>query len=206
MCKAAEIRAKLYIRSAISARSRRPTTVEVSMLASSCLGFVAVEHRGLALFHDVLRAAHGGGRVLADHLADDEEVEQHADRREVLLHRRGFVGFGQHLDVGRDVVRADAGEIGRPVFLAPGEEARIATAYAARVLALRMLAVKKSTKRSVAASPRSAITRGTTRAPDDGAAGRAPRARSLGGRIGRRRSVRESVIVPPCPCVAYSVP
>jgi hypothetical protein len=69
--------------------------------------------------------AHGGGRVLAGHLADDQKVEQHADRREVLFHRRGFVGLGQHLDIGGDVMRADSGEIGRPVFLQPMEK----TAY-----------------------------------------------------------------------------
>ena len=58
------------------------------MLSSSFLRLVAVEHRRLAFFHDVLRAAHRGGRILADDLADDQPVEQHADRREVLLDGR----------------------------------------------------------------------------------------------------------------------
>jgi hypothetical protein len=68
---------------------------------------VAVEHRGLAFLDDVLRATYGGGRIGAgENLADDQPVEQHADRGEVLLDRRRAVAAAENFDVSRDVMRA----------------------------------------------------------------------------------------------------
>jgi len=55
------------------------------------LRFVAVEHRGLAFLDDVLRPTHRGGRIRAgENLADDQPLEHHADRREMLLDGRLF--------------------------------------------------------------------------------------------------------------------
>jgi hypothetical protein len=42
-------------------------------------GLLGVQHSSLAGFHDMLRAAHGMGRVGGDGLAGDQPVEQHAD-------------------------------------------------------------------------------------------------------------------------------
>ena len=60
------------------------------------------EHRGLAGLDDVLRAADRARGVERQHLADDEPVEEHPERREVLLHARRRERAGELLDVGRD--------------------------------------------------------------------------------------------------------
>ena len=93
------------------------------MLSSSFLRFVAVEHRRLAFFDDMLGPAHRGGRVLLDHLADDQPIEQHADRGQVLLDGRRLIAARQDLDIGRDVVGADRAELADVVLVEPGEEA-----------------------------------------------------------------------------------
>ena len=49
---------------------------------------VLAQDRRLAALDDVLGAAHRMRRVDRQHLADDEPVEQHADRRQVLLDGR----------------------------------------------------------------------------------------------------------------------
>ena len=67
----------------ISARSRRPTTVVVSMLSEQPAGLLLGQHRRLAAAHDVLGPAHRMRRVDGEDLADHQPVEQHADRREV---------------------------------------------------------------------------------------------------------------------------
>ena len=46
------------------------------------------QHRRLAALDDVLRPAHRVGGIDREDLADDEPVEQHADRGEVLLDGR----------------------------------------------------------------------------------------------------------------------
>ena len=48
-------------------------------------GLVAGEHRRFAFLHYVLGAAHRGGGILTDDLADDQPVEQHADRARCCL-------------------------------------------------------------------------------------------------------------------------
>ncbi len=70
----------------------------------------AFQHRRLAGLHDVLRAAHGGGRVGGHHLADHQPVEQHPPGGELLLHARRRVGLLQCLDIGADIVRPDRGQ------------------------------------------------------------------------------------------------
>jgi hypothetical protein len=99
----------------ISARSRRPTTVEISMLSSKRRAF-GVQHRGLAGFHDVLWPAHVVRRVGGDDLAHDQPVEQHADRGEVWLDRWFFEAALHRFNVGRDVQRLDVGERADLVF------------------------------------------------------------------------------------------
>ena len=72
--------------SPISARSRRPACVAISMLSSSAR-FRWIEHRRLASCHNVTRAAHRAGRVDRHDLAGDEPIEKMADRGEPLLGR-----------------------------------------------------------------------------------------------------------------------
>jgi hypothetical protein len=51
-----------------------------------------------------------------------QPVEQHADRREVLLHRRLGGRRLQRLDIGGDMQRLDVGELADPAPLDPCEE------------------------------------------------------------------------------------
>ena len=65
-------------------------------------GLLRGEHWGLAGLDDVLRAAHRARGVEGHDLADDEPVEEHSERREVLLDARRRECPGELLDVGRD--------------------------------------------------------------------------------------------------------
>jgi hypothetical protein len=123
MWSAAEIRAKLYIRRAISARLAQPDDRRHVDAVDQLLGLVAVEHRGPAFFDHVLRPAHRGGGVLFDDLPDDQPVEQHAQCREVLLDGRSSIPARQGLNIGRDVMRADGVERADAVPVEAGEEA-----------------------------------------------------------------------------------
>jgi hypothetical protein len=77
----------------------------------------------------VLGTAHRGGRIRAgENLADDQPVEQHADRGEVLLDGRRAIAAAQDLDVGGDVVRAHHRERRDPLRVEPGKNARTAKA------------------------------------------------------------------------------
>jgi hypothetical protein len=67
--------------------------------------------------------AHRCRRILVDDLADDEPIEQSADRRKVLLDRRRAVVASQQFDVGGDVMGADRAELGHALHLEPGKEA-----------------------------------------------------------------------------------
>jgi hypothetical protein len=85
-------------------------------------GLILGEHRRLAAAHDMLGPAYRMRRIDGEDLADDEPIEQHADRREVLFDR----GFGgrrlQRLDIGGDMHGLDIGELADAVLLDPGEE------------------------------------------------------------------------------------
>ena len=71
-------------------------------------------------------AAAGLGR---ENLADDQPVEQHADRRQVLLDGRRAVAASEHLDIGGDVMRAHRRERrGHAVASSQPKNARTATA------------------------------------------------------------------------------
>lgn len=52
-------------------------------------GLVGVEHRRLALLHDILEAAYRVGRVRLEDMAGDKPVEEHPQGCEVLFHGRG---------------------------------------------------------------------------------------------------------------------
>ena len=71
----------------------------------ACL--IGIQHGCLAGLHHMLRAAHRVCRVSGDDLAGDHPVEQHADRRQVLLDSRLFEILSKRLDVGGDVQRLD---------------------------------------------------------------------------------------------------
>ena len=70
-------------------------------------GLAGGQHRRLASFHNVFRAAHRAGRVERHDLADHKPVEQHADGRQVLLDGRRGAGLRQLLDVGGHQHRLD---------------------------------------------------------------------------------------------------
>ena len=67
-------------------------------------------------------------RVDRDHLADDEPVEQHAHRGEVLFDSRLLMRRADRLEIRADVERLDLDQIGNAMRLAPGEEARAGAA------------------------------------------------------------------------------
>jgi hypothetical protein len=60
--------------------------------------------------------------VYGHDLAGDEPIEQHADRREVLLDRRLRHRFLQAFDVGRDVQRLDSRQLADTPPVAPDEK------------------------------------------------------------------------------------
>jgi hypothetical protein len=70
----------------------------------------------------VFRAADGVRRVGGEDLADDQPVEEHADRRQMLLHRRLRHRGLELFDIGGDEQRLDADELVDAVLLEPGEE------------------------------------------------------------------------------------
>jgi len=83
--------------------------------------FLAVEHRRLARFDHVLRAAHRRGRIVGQHVADDQPIEQHPHRGELLLHVWRRMGLLARLYICADINRPDRAERAPPCF-APGEE------------------------------------------------------------------------------------
>jgi hypothetical protein len=88
MWSAAEIRGEAVYQESDQRPVAQPDDRRHIDAVEELLGLVAVEHRRLALFDDVLGPAHGRGRVLFDDLADDQRVEQHAQCCEVLLDGR----------------------------------------------------------------------------------------------------------------------
>ena len=116
------MRAKVKIITPMSARSRRPTRVVDIDAVEELAGLVRGQHRGLAACDDMLGPAHRMRRIDGEDLADDEPVEQHADRREVLLDGRLGGRRLQRLDVGGDMHRLDIDELANAVLLDPSEE------------------------------------------------------------------------------------
>ena len=85
--------------------------------------FVLEENRRFPQLHYVLRAAHGGGRIEPDGLADHEIVHEHPNRCEVLLHRGGGGREAELFDVGGHEHGFELLE-SPPVRIAPVEKAR----------------------------------------------------------------------------------
>ena len=107
--------------SPISARSRRPAGVDVSMLSSSAR-FGGIEHRRLPAGDDVARPAYRAGRVDRHDLAGDEPIEQMADRGEPLLDARRGQLARRGLDPCSDMHRLDGGDRRHADARAPGQE------------------------------------------------------------------------------------
>ena len=81
-----------------------------------------IEHRRLALAHDMRRPAHGRGRINRHHLAGHQPVEQVADGGELLLDRgRGNLAR-LRFDPGRDMQRLHGYERWHAMHLAPGQK------------------------------------------------------------------------------------
>src|SRR3954466_12191349 len=93
----------------------------MSMLSMSRRACSAV-HRGLATLHDMLWSAHGVRRVSGKDLNDDQPVEQHPDRRQMLLDSRLGGRVLQRLDIGGDVDRLDIEKLDNAVFPKPAKE------------------------------------------------------------------------------------
>src|SRR5260221_8935250 len=92
------------------------------MLWGSRRAWSSARTGGLAAFDGMFRAADRVRRVAGEDLADDQPVEEHAEGGEVLLHGRLGELVLQDLDIGRDVQRLDADELGEAVRVAPREE------------------------------------------------------------------------------------
>jgi hypothetical protein len=107
--------------SPISARSRRPTTVDVSMLSISAR-FGGIEHRRLSGRHHVPGPAHRWRRVDRHHLAGHQPVEQVADRGEPLLDARRGEFARPGLDPRRDVHWLDGSDRRHTGARAPGQK------------------------------------------------------------------------------------
>ena len=82
------------------------------------------EHWGLAGLDDMLWSAHGARGIEGEHLADDEPVKQHAQRRQVLLDARGGERSGELLDVSGDHHGLDLVEYQGALFAPVGEAPR----------------------------------------------------------------------------------
>ena len=93
----------------------------------------------LALGHHVARPAHGMRRVGVDDVAGHQPVEQHAQRRKVLLHRGRSELVLQLLDEGRDVEGLHLAELVEAFGLAlRGKAARGVQVGFARVVVVDM--------------------------------------------------------------------
>src|SRR5271166_2614443 len=114
------MRAKAKVITEISARSRRPTKVDVSMLSSSSRACSPVS----TVVLPVLTTCFGPRTECAGLVATtgDQPVEQHADGGKVLLDRRLLEILPKRLDIGRDMQRLDIGDLADLVVIAPGEE------------------------------------------------------------------------------------
>ena len=83
-----------------------PRTTSVNG-ALAAIPFLRGEHRRLAFLDHMLRAPHRARRIERQDLADHQPVEQHPDRRQVLLHARRRQRPRELLYVGRDHHRLD---------------------------------------------------------------------------------------------------
>ena len=98
-----------------------------------CPGLRGGEHRGLAGLDDMLRSPHGARGVEGQDLADDQPVEAHAQRCQVLLDARGGEPARELLDVGRDRDGLDLVQREAPALAPVGEAPRGRLVRKARV-------------------------------------------------------------------------
>ena len=94
--------------SPMSARSRSPMIESVFDRIEERPRLVSFQDRRLAALHDMLRPAHGRGRIHRNDLSGHQEIEEHADRGKMLLH--GGRRARMVLDIGGD---DDGGDLGR---------------------------------------------------------------------------------------------
>ena len=115
------MRAKVKTSRPISARSRRPTTVVGVDAVEELACFGRGQYRGLAGADDIFGAAHCGGGIYRQDLADHQPVEQHADGGQPLLDGRRRKLASEVLDPGGDVHRFDVKQT-KAGLVAPIEE------------------------------------------------------------------------------------
>jgi hypothetical protein len=94
--------------------------VLMSLDARSVRAFFGTEHRRLPAFHDILRSPDRTGRIHRHDLAGDQPIEEHADRGQVPLDRRGHARM--LLNAGGDHNRCNRSEVSNPSLLRPGEK------------------------------------------------------------------------------------
>src|SRR5215203_2848246 len=111
-------RARVCTMTSMRARSLRPAMVLMSIDARSVRAFFGTEHRRLPAFHDILRSPARTGRIHRHDLAGDQPIEEHADRGQVPLDRRGHARM--LLNAGGDHNRCNRSEVSNPSLLRPG--------------------------------------------------------------------------------------
>jgi hypothetical protein len=122
----------------ISARSRKPIGEPTGMASRTARAFGG-EHRRLAFGDHVFRAAHRMRGIDLEDVAGHEPVEQHPQRREVLLDRRRGERTLQLLDEGGDVKGLHLGELVEACGLPPlGKAARGVQVGFARVVVVKL--------------------------------------------------------------------
>jgi hypothetical protein len=146
--------------SPIRARSRRPTTVDVSMLSSSAR-FRWIEHRRLPGRHDVPGPAHRRGRVDRHDLAGDQPVEQVTDRGQPLLDARRRELARAGFNPGGDVRRLDGADRRHADARAPGQEFIGGAGIGATRVRVADVGCENSRKRVPARSPAAATSAGS---------------------------------------------
>jgi hypothetical protein len=92
--------------------------LEVSTAQHGTLSGAGYLHQSL---HDVLRSAHGRGRIQWDDLAGDEPIEQHPHGGELLLHVRRRMRLLAGFNVARHVDGSDRHQR-EAALIAPGEK------------------------------------------------------------------------------------
>ena len=76
------------------------------------------------MLDDVLGPADNRGRIAANHLANNQPIIEHPDRRQVLLDAWRRACLTEILDVAGDMHRLDGIKTPQPSLLAPAEEFR----------------------------------------------------------------------------------
>ena len=103
-------------------RAIAQTKDRVSRQASEKLAHLfAREHRRLASLDGMFRPPDIGRRIHREELAEDHPIEEHSDRRQVLLHGRPRASPAGVLHPRRDMDRFHLGQLFHPLPAAPGK-------------------------------------------------------------------------------------